>query len=65
MLLQKLTERLAEDAHAAAVDDANARESGEEGAIYEAFDHSTGIVYGLSDYVDFAGYVGAFAFERD
>ena len=65
MLLQELAEGFAEDAHAAAVDDADARESGEEGAVDELFDFAGGVVDCVADDVDFAGDVGAFAFERD
>ena len=65
VLLEHLAEGFAEDAHAAAVDDADAREAGEEGAVDESFDFAAGLVDGLSDDVDFHGDVGAFVGEGD
>ena len=62
MLLQELAQGFAEDAHAAAVDDADARESGEEGAVDKFFDFAGGVVDGVADNVDLGGDVGAFAF---
>ena len=38
MLLQQLAQGFAQDAHAAAVDDADARQSGEKCAVDELFD---------------------------
>jgi hypothetical protein len=57
MLLQELAKGFAEDSHAAAVDNADAGESGEEGAVYEFFDFAGSVVDGLADYVDFLGNV--------
>ena len=57
MVLEKLAEGFAEDSHAAAVDNADAGESGEEGAVYEFFDFAGSVVDGLADYVDFLGNV--------
>src|SRR5271165_6555410 len=62
MLLQQLAEGFAEDAHAAAVDYADAFQAGEEGAVDEAFDFAGGVVDGAADYVDFGGDVDAFGF---
>ena len=47
----------AEDAHAGAVDDADAGEAGEEGAVEEAFDFGLGLVGGAADDVDLGGHV--------
>jgi hypothetical protein len=38
MVLEQLAEGFSQDAHAAAVDYADAGEAGEEGLVYEAFD---------------------------
>ena len=65
MLLQELAQSLAQNTHAAAVDDADARQSGEESAVYESFDFAGGVVDGLADDVDLAGNVRVFSFERD
>ena len=64
MLLQQLAEGFAQDAHAAAVDYADARESGEKCAVDELFYFAAGLVDGLADDVDLAGRIGAFVFER-
>src|SRR5579863_5690361 len=61
MLLQHLAQRFAQDAHAAAVHDADARQAGEEGAVDETFDFAAGLVDGLADDVDLAGRVRALA----
>ena len=53
VLLQELAEGFAEDAHAAAVNDADARESGEEGAVDELFDLGGGFVDVAANDVDF------------
>jgi len=63
MLLQHLAQGFAQDAHAAAVDDADAWQSGEEGAVDEFLDFTGSVVDGLSDNVDFAGDAGGFAVE--
>src|SRR5215472_14742699 len=65
MLPQQLTKGYAEDAHATAVDDADARESGEEGAVDEFFDFAAGAVDGLADDVDFGGDFRAFVGDGD
>src|SRR5579863_4771895 len=65
MLLQHLAQGFAKDTHAAAVNDAHARESGKEGAVNEFFDFAGGLVDGLSDHVDFARDVRPFALELD
>ena len=57
MLLQQLAESFAEDSHTAAVDYADAGESGEEGAVYKLFDFAGSIVHRVADYVDFLGNV--------
>jgi hypothetical protein len=57
MLLQKLAKGFAEDSHAAAVDYADAGESGEEGAVDELFDFAGCVIDRLADYVDFLGNV--------
>ena len=62
MLLQQLAQGFAEDAHAAAVDDADAREPGEEGAVDKFFDFAAGLIDGLADNVDLGGGSGAFVF---
>ena len=49
MLLQGLAEGFAEDAHAAAVDYADAGEAGEEGVVDEFFDGAGGVVYVVAD----------------
>jgi hypothetical protein len=46
MLLQILTQRLAQNSHAAAVNDADARQAGQEGAVDELLDFSRGVVDG-------------------
>ena len=61
MLLQHLAEGLAEDAHAAAMDDADARKPGEEGAVDEFFNFCGSLIDGLTDHVDFRRNIGAFA----
>ncbi len=50
-------EGAAEDAHAGAVDDADARKAGEEGAVEEAFDFGLGFVRGAADDVDLGGHI--------
>src|ERR1019366_10274982 len=57
MLLQVLPQGFAKDAHAAAVDDADARQSGQEGAVYEFLQFSGSFVHGAANYVDLAGRV--------
>src|ERR1039458_10236689 len=57
VLLQILAQSFSEDAHAAAVDDTDARQSGQEGAVYKFLHFSGGFVHGTADYVDFAGRV--------
>ena len=65
MFLQILPQGLAQDAHAAAVDNAHSREPGEKGAVYEAFDFAGGVVDGVADDVDFGGSGLRFRLERD
>ena len=52
VLAQEVSEGAAEHAHADAVDDADAREAGEEGALDEALDFGLGFVGGAADDVD-------------
>ncbi len=47
----------AQDAHAGAVDDADAGQAGEEGAVEETFDLGLGLVGGAADDVDLGGHV--------
>ena len=42
----------AEDSHASAVNDANARETSEEGAVKEAFNFGLGLIGGAADHID-------------
>ncbi len=42
-------EGASEDAHASAVNDADARETGKEGAVEEAFDFGLGLIRGAAD----------------
>src|SRR5437899_5066939 len=65
MLLQELAQRFAQDAHAAAVNYAHARHSGEECAVHESFHFARGVVHGASDHVDLGGNALAFALHRD
>src|SRR6516164_1928404 len=65
MLLEELAKGLAEDAHAAAVHDADTGKSGEEGAIDELLDFAGGIVDRASDDVDFRGDTGGVGTEGD
>ena len=60
MLLQHLPERLAENAHAAAVNDADARESGEERAIDKFLDFGGGLIDGLANHINFCRHISAF-----
>ena len=62
MLLQHLAQSFAEDAHAAAVNHADARKPGEESAVDELFDFAAGLVDGLADHVDLAGDVARLRF---
>jgi hypothetical protein len=55
MFLEVLAESFSQDAHAAAVDDANSGHSGEESAIDEFFYFAGSFVDGASDDVDFRG----------
>lgn len=57
MVLEKLAEGFAEDSHAAAVDYADAGQSGEEGAVYKFFHFAGSVVNRLPDYVDLLGNV--------
>ena len=57
MAAEVFAQGAAEDAHASAVDDADAREAGEEGAVEEAFDFGLGFVGGAADDVDLGGHV--------
>ncbi len=52
MVAEKFSQCTTEDAHASAVDDADARQPCEEGAIEEALDFGLGLVCGAADYVD-------------
>src|SRR2546427_3421893 len=65
MLLQELAQRFAQDAHAAAVNYAHARHSGEECAVHESFDFARGVVHGAPDDVDLGRNALAFALQRD
>ena len=55
MLLKVLAEGFAQDAHPAAVDDANTRQSGKESAVDKFFDFGGGFVDGASNDIDFRG----------
>src|SRR5882724_156885 len=63
MFLQVLAQRLAENAHAAAVDDTHAREPREKGAVDKLFDFAGGFVDVAADHVDLGGSAGVF-FKR-
>ena len=52
VLAQEVAQRAAQHAHADAVDDADARQAGEEGALDEALDFGLGFVGGAADDVD-------------
>src|SRR6266478_6651377 len=67
VLLQVLAQGLAQNAHAAAVDNAYFRHPCQEGAVYEFFDLAGGVVDVLADDVDFGGcvQVAGVVFERD
>jgi hypothetical protein len=52
MLLQILTQRFSQYAHATAVNNADARQSGEKSVVYEFLDFPGGIVHGAADYID-------------
>src|SRR5438477_9696441 len=60
MLLEILTQGFAQHAHAAAVDDAHARQPGEEGAVEEFFHAAGGLIHIFADDVDLAGRRGIF-----
>ena len=64
MLLQVLAQGFAQDAHTAAVNYADAGESGQEGTVDEFLDFGGGVVDGTSDDVDFVGDGLGFGFER-
>jgi hypothetical protein len=53
MLLEVLAEGFAENAHAAAMDDADAGKSCEEGTVDELLDFACGFVDGAADHVNF------------
>jgi hypothetical protein len=59
--LEELAQCFSQDAHAATVDNPNAGESGEEGAVDEFFDLAGGLVHSLSNDVDFAWDSGIFS----
>jgi hypothetical protein len=64
--LEELADAAAEDACAVAVDDADAIEAGEEGAVKILFQLSGGLVHGASDEVDLrAQLVGVGAGDGD
>src|SRR5438094_888507 len=65
MPLQDLAQRFAQDAHAAAMNYAHARHSGEECAVHESFDFARGVVHGAPDDVDLGRNALAFALQRD
>src|ERR1700716_3924602 len=52
MIAQIFTEGAAEDAHAGAVNDTDAWETGEEGAVEEPFDFGLSLISGASDHID-------------
>ena len=60
MLLQRLPQCLAQDAHAAAVDYAHAGQAGEKCVVDEFFDCASRVVHVKADDVDFGGRVLAF-----
>jgi hypothetical protein len=53
VLLQRLPQGFAQDAHAAAVDYADSGQSGEEGAVDELFDFAGSVVDVVTNYIDF------------
>src|SRR5437660_2846829 len=65
VLLQELAQGLAQNAHAAAMNYAHARQSGEECAVHEFFDFAGSVVHGASDHVDLGWNALPFALQRD
>src|SRR5579872_1685302 len=65
MLLQGLTEGFAEDAHTAAVDYADAGQSGEEGAVDEFLHFASGVVDVVADDVELRGNILVFVGDGD
>ena len=63
VLLQGLAQGFAEDAHAAAVDNAHAGQSGEESVVDEFFHFAGGVVDVAADDVDFDGAFWPFSFR--
>ena len=57
VVAEVFAEGAAEDAHAGAVDDADAREAGQEGSVEEALDFGVGLVGGAAYDVDLGGHV--------
>src|SRR5438552_12424443 len=55
MLLEILAQGFAQHAHAAAVDDAHARQPGEKGTVEEFFYATGGLIHIFADDVDLAG----------
>lgn len=64
MLLQRLPQSFAQDAHAAAMDDAHAWQASEKCTIDKLLHFASGIVHVVADYVDFRGCILPFIFER-
>jgi hypothetical protein len=52
VIAEVFAEGASEDAHASAVNDADAREPGEEGAVEKAFDFGLSLIGGASDHID-------------
>ena len=52
VIAEVFAERASKDAHASAVNDADAWETGEEGAVEEAFDFGLSLIGGASDHID-------------
>jgi hypothetical protein len=65
VVLQEAAKGFAEDAHAAAVYDADAGKAGEEGAVEKLLNFAGGLIDIAADDVDFGGDAGVFALERD
>src|SRR5579864_3296723 len=65
MLLQELPQGLAQNAHAAAVDDSHSRPSRQESPVNKFLHLARGVVYSVPDDVDLRRDVFALAFEGD
>jgi hypothetical protein len=52
VIAEEFAEGASKDSHASAVNDADAWETGEEGAVEEAFDFGLSLIGGASDHID-------------